>query len=412
MFGLTAIECFIAIIVIFAITYWITPREYLWAPFILITILLCVLAYNAVPAGTDDLARYFKYIEWMREGGKETFDELVNEDILDWKSFRVTAYICYFVSKTSSDFWLPVITILIVYGGAFLVIYRAGRMFNASKPYLFVTAMMFISTYWFYDVYSGTRNGLAFSIAVTAAYFHLLERKFIPLCYVGYVIAALTHSGGIMPVALALLAAFTFNTSGKFINGALIFGVVAGGALFPYIASVTDSEFFDAVGEKAERYGQGNLIDLSSETTMYYVNITFAILCLAILIYVSYYFTNSKYASELKRFYKYTSLCLFFAIGCAFTSGLIFVRFTRFILPVLIPILFLIGMTIQREQVTEEGSVKLSYYSSFAESFRYRISMLVWFVVIAYTAIHLWYLINGSSLVWLTFDNDYAWLDW
>ncbi|MBR2134354.1 MAG: EpsG family protein [Eubacterium sp.] len=404
MFGLTAIECFIAIIVVFVISYWITPRKYVWVSFLLTTVLLCVLAYNVSPNPQDDLLRYYKQIDWMRSGGIDRMHEAIKEDQFDWKTFRVTAYICYFVSRLPSNSWLPVITIFIVYGGAFLVIYRAANRFKVSKAYIFIAAMMFLSTYWYYDVYSGTRNGLAFSIAVTAAYFHLFERNFIPLCYIGYLTAAFTHSGGIMPVALALLAAFTFNTSGKFINGALIFGVVAGGALFPYIASVTDSEFFDAVGEKAEHYGQGSFIDLSNETTMYYVNITFAILCLAILIYVSYYFTNSRYASELKRFYKYTSLCLFFAIGCAFTSGLIFVRFTRFILPVVIPILFMIGMTIQREQVTEEGSVKLSYYSNFAESFRYRISMLVWFVVIAYTAIHLWYLINGSSLHWLTFE--------
>lgn len=405
MFGLTAIECFLAIIIIFVISYWITPRKFAWIPFLLTTVLLCVLAYNVSPNPTDDLTRYFKYIEWMRSGGKDTLDSLIDENIFDWKTFRVSAYLCYFVSKTSSNFWLPVITIGIVYGSAFLVLYRAANRFNVNKLYLFIAAMMFLSTYWYYDEYSGTRNGLAFSIAVTCAYFHLLERKFIPLCYVGYVIAALTHSGGIMPVALALLAAFTFNTSGKFVNGVLIFGIIAGGALFPYIASVTDSEFFDAVGEKAESYSSGGFYNaLSTGSTMYFVNVTFTALCLMILFYISYYLINSQYASELKRFYKFSSLCLFFSVGSAFTSGLIFVRFARFILPVIIPLLFMVGMTIQKEQVTEEGSIKLAYYSDPVKSYRYRMSALVWIIVIAYTVVHMWYLCAGSSLHWITFE--------
>ncbi len=331
-------------------------------------------------------------------------DYLIEEDQHDWKTFRVTAYICYFVSKTDSNFWLPAITIGIVYGGAFLVLYSAAKHFDVGKFTLFVASMMFLATYWYYDQYSGTRNGLAFSIATTSAYFHLLERRYIPLCYFGYFLAALTHSGGIMPVGIALLAAFTFNTSGKFINGALIFGMAGGGVLLPYLAEVTDIEFFDKVGQRALDHSSRRVDDITSLGTNYIVNISFIALSFVILFYISYYFVNSEHAPELKRFYKFASLCLFFATGSAITSGLIFMRFVRFILPVIVPVLFMVGMTIQREQLATEGDVRLSYYSNPSASFRYRISTLIWIVVIAYTAIHLWYLCAGSSIYGMTFE--------
>ena len=39
MFGLSAIECFIAIVLIFIVLYWITPRKAAWIP-ILVTVII------------------------------------------------------------------------------------------------------------------------------------------------------------------------------------------------------------------------------------------------------------------------------------------------------------------------------------------------------------------------------------
>ena len=225
MFGLTAIECFIAIVIIFVVAYWITPRKASWIPIILVTVLLSFLAFKMMPNYTDDLSRYFSALEAFRAGGKETLHRYIEDDRFGWKTYRVAAYYFYYISKLNNNHFLPAITIFIVYGLGFLTIYRAAKRFEVNKVYLFLAVFFFISTYWFYDTASGIRNGLSFAIAFACAYYHLVERKNIVLCYVGYILACFIHSAGILVVVFVIIAELTLNTSGKFMNFLFIFGL-------------------------------------------------------------------------------------------------------------------------------------------------------------------------------------------
>lgn len=399
MFGLTAIEVFLVIVAIFIVVYWITPQKFSWLPFLLITVLFAVLAFNITPYDSDDLSRYFKALNEMRVEGYDGLQRYIREDQFDFDTYRVAAYYVYFLSKLSNNHWLPFTTMFIVYGLGFYCIYKASVRFNVNKIHLFLASMFFISTYWYYDTVSGTRNGLAFAVAFACSYQHLVERKHFILCYIGYVLAALTHSAGILPVLLVIVTELTLNTSGKFLNFVFVFSISGGGVLIRYLSEVSDNDFIQSMAGKAENHGLGDSLETG---TMFRVNITVLLIVTLLLIYVSYYFLNSDYTSSLKRLYKYASSTVYFMIGCML-SGLIFVRFARWILPLIGALLFMIGMQIQRNQINKEGLTKLTYYSPTKQSIRIKTRSVAYIIYVAYTAVHFWYLCNGSSLYWIMF---------
>lgn len=399
MFGLSAIEVFLVIIAIFVVLYWIVPRKNVWFPFLIVVVLLSVLAFNIVPDESDDLARYFKALNEFRSGGKDTLDRYIEEDQFGWNTYRVAAYYFYFISKLGNNSWLPAITIFIVYGLGFLLIYKAAERFQVNKGYLFLASIFFLSTYWYYDTASGIRNGLSFAIIFACAYYHLVERKNIPLCYIGYLLACFTHSAGIMPVVLVVLTAVTLNTSGKFINFLLVFGFTIGGAAIQYLATISDNGFIQSLAGKAEHYSAGESLETS---TMFIVNITIFVFVAAVMFYVSNYILHSNYSDDLKRIFKYSSIIMYFMLGSIY-SGLIFVRFARWIIPLIGALFFMIGMQIQQNYIQSEGLSKCIYFSPFNQAIRVKTRQIFVLIYFAYTCIHFWYLCVGSSLHWMHF---------
>lgn len=401
MFGLSAIECFICIVAIYAVVYWITPRKAVWLPFALVVVLLSVLAYNVEPNFSDDLSRYFMQLDYLREYGHEylqrCFDENVNGS--NWGTYRMCGYYFYFLSKFPDNHWMPAVTIFLTYGLMFLVIYKAANRFGISKFYLFCGTMIFLSTYWYYDTYSGIRNGLTFAVIFACAYYHLVERRRIVFCYLGYVLASLMHSSGIMLVALVILTEITLNNSGKFMNFLLIFGLVGGGALMQYIATKTDNSFVQSIAGQAEKHQAGETLELGA---MFLVNVTMFIFTALIVIYFSKYILNSEFGNDFKRFYKYSSIVLYFMVGCLY-SGLIFVRIARWVLPIIVAIFFMVGSQMQSNYIKDKGVSYCKFYAPTNEIIRYNTKQIVNISTIVYIVVHFWYLCSGSSLYWMHF---------
>lgn len=399
MFGFTAIECFIIIIAIFAVLYWIIPRKASWLPMLVTTILLSYLALKVVPNESDDLMRYYMQLDYLREYGIDYLHRCFDEGINSWDTYRVCGYYFYILSRFDNDFLISAVTIFIVYGLMFLVLYKAANHFNVNKLYLFGGCMFFLSTYWYYDTYSGIRNGLVFAVIFACAYYHLVERKRIPLCYLGYFLACLTHSSGIMIVALVILTELTLNNSGKFMNFLLMFGIIGGGAFVQFLATVTDNGFIQSIAGQVENQKASD--SLYTET-LFLVNITMLIMVAVILIYFSTYILHSEYSADLKRIYKFSSIILFFMVGSLY-SVLIFMRISRWILPIIGALIFMIGMQLQSDKFAKDGKSYTYYYAPFNETVRARLKPMFCIVFCGYTAVHFWYLINGSSLYWMHF---------
>lgn len=403
MLGLTAVEAFLVIIAVFAVSYWIIPQKYSWLSFLIAAVMLAWLGFNIEPDVSDDLSRYFKALDEMREEGYDGLLRYIEEDQFDFKTFRVSAYYVYFISKLGNDHWLPCITMFIVYSLNFYCIYKASVHFNINKGHTFLGTLFFLCTYWYYDTCSGTRNGLAFAIVVACSYQLIVERKHKILCYIGLVIACFTHSAGIIPVVLVLLAELTFNTSGKFLNFLLVFGILCGAAGIRFLGSISDSNFIQSLLGKVDRNEAGTVLETG---TMFRVNMVVLFIVLGILLYFSYFILNCDYTKDLRRFYKYTSIITYFCIGALF-SGLIFVRFARWILPVLGGLLYMIGMKSQSLYIEEKGLNYCLYYAPFKAQARVKLRCLVSLVYVVFTAIHMWYMCNGSSLIWMHFDYEY-----
>lgn len=398
-FGLSAIQCFIAIIAIFIVVYWLTPRKSAWFSILVVTVLLSVLAFYFEPNETDDLTRYYSQINYLREYGFDYLQRCFNEGINDWNVYRVCGYYFYFISKLPSNSFLPAITIFISYGLLFLVIYKVANKFNVSKGNLFLALMFFLSTYWFYDTASGIRNGLVFSVIFTCAYYMLYERKHVLLCFVGCILSCFMHSAGIILIGIIIITYLTINMSSKFLNIILVFGLAAGGWFMDYLAGISDNEYIQSIAGKAEHYISGSSINMG---TAFIVNVVTYVIVLIVMLYASHIIKKSNCADEFKNFNKFATYIMCFMVGSIFTS-LIYLRLARWILPVLGGIYFMIGMQLQSKQaVTPQGHCETEEKSSkLVMEGRFRGLVIVIFCL--YICIHFWYLCTGSSIVWMSF---------
>ncbi|MFR5876153.1 MAG: EpsG family protein [Eubacterium sp.] len=405
IFGFTAVQTFLIILFVFAVLYWIIPQKYQWITFLLTALALAYMAHYLVPDELDDLSNYFYFIREMKEGGRERFQEMIDTGQFEWDTYRVAAYYFYFISFLSTPHYLASITIFIVYGLMFLVIYRASIKFNVDKLDTFIGTMFFLATYWYYDTASGIRNGLTFAVVFACAYYHLVERKHILFCYLGYFLAVFTHSSGIIPVMLVLLTIITLNTSGKAFNFILVFATAVASVGINYLAKITDNSLINSLAEKTVHYTEKGSYD---STTMLIVNVVTLILVFLLLLYFTEYLLSGRNSNQLNFFYKYASNTMFFLVGAYFLN-LVFLRFVRWIIPMIGALIFMIGMKSQKEQMNSEGLVYTKYYAPPIARLKYKIRPLVYIVFIVYIIIHIWYDCNGSSLVWAHFEDE--WID-
>lgn len=404
MLGLTALQFFFGIIVVFTITYWIFPNKIKWVSFVIMVALLGVLAFHIEPGPTDDLSLYFKYISSFHEEGFDACKSAIEDNAFDWKTYRMCAYYFYLVSLIGDVHWLPAITVMFSYGTTFLMIEKTSKRFEIDKKWTFFASMFFISTYWLYDLASGIRNGFAFAIVMICAYYHLVERKRIPLCYAGYVIACLCHSAGIVMVAVVVVAALTLNSSGKFVSIILVTGFALGGYLMRYLSSFSDSDYVQNVAERTSRFSVGTI----GRETNYYVNIATVLVVLLIVWYAAPFFTTGRYAKELKRLYKFSSSVCLFLIGGVATAPMVFMRVTRWVVPVIGALVFMLAMQIQVDLL--EGKVKRDIYDEKSKdiALRFRIRPFVIGAYVLFSIVHMWYSFNGSSMIYMYFADEWV----
>ena len=173
--------------------------------------------------------------------------------------------------------------------------------------------LFFLSTYWFYDTASGIRNGLAFAVVIACAYYHLVEKRNIILCFFGYVAACLLHSSPILPVTILLITLLTMKIGSKFVNIVMVLGLGIGGALIQTLSERTDNAFVSSIAEKSTDFSTA--VSLNMQTN-YLVNIATLVIVLIVNWYVSVYYVRSKETDPIYRFYRYCSITAFFMIGC------------------------------------------------------------------------------------------------
>lgn len=406
---LTGVQFFLFILVVFTVLFWLIPQKYQWVSFLVTVILFAYMAYMIVPDTSDDLDLYFWHIDVMRSGGKKAFDSFVEGNNFDWQTYRVSGYFMYFISKLKNNHFMPAIIIFCCYGSSLFVINDASKRFDVDKFHTYLGTMFYLSTYWFFDVCSGIRNGFAFTTAFAAAYFHIVVKKYRPICFLAYFNATFFHSAGFMPLIIVLLTFITLKIPGKFINVALIFSVFIGSSLFSYLSKIYDNGFIQTAAEKSNHYGNNYKLGenmLGDTNTMYKVTIVTGVIVFLLLIFVLNYFRNSEEAETLFRFEKLSSSTFYFAIG-AIPVGLIFVRVIRWMIPIIGAVLFMVGMQYQKNEIDKKGVSEALYYSDNIKRFKYKARPIIITLWIVFVAVHIWYDVNGSSLIWAHFEHEW-----
>ena len=166
----------------------------------------------------------------------------------------------------------------------------------------------------------------------------------------------------------------------------MILGLAVGGAFIQFIS------------EKSENNTEAVRLNTS---TGFLVNIVTLVIVLLVIWYFSVYFVRDKETDPIYRFYRYCSTTAFFMIGCLFSS-LIFLRFARWILPIMGAVLFMVGMQKQADFVKKQPP-NFIYTGEKKMVLRVRTQGAMLLVYFAYICVHFWYACVGSSLIWMHF---------
>ena len=391
---------YLIIVLAFCALYPLIPRKHIKWLFLALVLALSVMAFNMVPYKTDDVANYFRQIDQLRDGGWNALQEKIDNNENNWGSLPVCGYYFYFISLFPDNGMLPAITIFLAHGGMFLVLWRAANRFNVGKWYLFLSSLFILSTYWFYDICSGIRNGLAFTLFCVFIYFDVVEKKFRPACWIGYLLMLGLHSSAILMLTIRMALLLSRKGKGKIMSVLMFFAMLVGGAVIPKLGDITGIEYLQLISQKAER--AADTTGVGSQTN-YFVNISIFIVACILVIYCLYVLDKNHKYDDFKEYEKFVQLVLSFMTGAIF-FGLTFVRFARWVIPAVTSVVFMVGMQANTDIKKEMYSNKKQKSVIKSGMLMSSNELLINVCFIAYTCVHLWYACAGSSLIWLHFS--------
>ena len=392
---------YLAIVAAFCVIYPFVPRKYIKWLFLALVLALSVMAFFVVPEETDDLSNYFSLIASLRKGGFSLLRRMIESGSEDWDSLPVCGLYFYLISRFPDNGMLPAVTIFLAYGSIFWVLWRAAKRYEVNKWYLFLASVFLLSTYWFYDICSGIRNGLTFTLFCFFAYVELVEKKWRPACWVGYVAMCLMHSSGILMMMVRLALLVSGRKGSKLTSVLIFFVMIVGGAIMPHLGEITGIEYFQLLSQKAERAVSTSGF---ANGTQYLVNVSVFVVAVCVFYYAVYVIKKQteKYES-FSDYINFVQLIVFFMLG-SITFTLTFIRFARWVIPAVISVVFMVGMQANSNAKIEmltgrknKSVIKSGMTLSSNE-------LVINFCMVAYTAVHMWYACNGTSLIWLKFS--------
>ncbi len=392
---------YLAIVAAFCVIYPFVPRKYIKWLFLALVLALSVMAFFVVPEETDDLNNYFSRIASLRKGGFSLLRRMIEDGSEDWDSLPVCGLYFYLISRFPDNGMLPAVTIFLAYGSIFWVLWRAAKRYEVNKWYLFLASVFLLSTYWFYDICSGIRNGLTFTLFCFFAYVELVEKKWRPACWVGYVAMCLMHSSGILMMMVRLALLVSGRKGSKLTSVLIFFVMIVGGAIMPHLGEITGIEYFQLLSQKAERAVSTSGF---ANGTQYLVNVSVFVVAVCVFYYAVYVIKKQteKYES-FSDYINFVQLIVFFMLG-SITFTLTFIRFARWVIPAVISVVFMVGMQANSNAKIEmltgrknKSVIKSGMTLSSNE-------LVINFCMVAYTAVHMWYACNGTSLIWLKFS--------
>ena len=184
----------------------------------IIAITYAFIAYHIRFTSSMDISRVTTSMKYWYDIG--ILKTIKNQSEMDPLS---TIY--YYFIGLSGDFHLiPAISILIIYGFSFALIYRCSIFFNLSKKEMNIITFLFLSLYVFFYAYSNIRIYMCFSILSFFIYMELIEDKCHIICWPFYIAAIFFHYASLPFVLLRVLVYKykSFTLSRIFVIGILV----------------------------------------------------------------------------------------------------------------------------------------------------------------------------------------------
>ena len=232
------------------------------------------------------------------------------------------------------------------------------------------------------------------------AYLELVEKKYKPLCWLGYLAMCFMHSSGILMMMIRIALLLSGKKNSKFMSVLVFFALILGGAVMPRLGEITNIEYLKLISEKAER---ATATSGFANGTQYLVNVSVFVVAVCVFCYAVYVIKKQteKYES-FSDYINFVQLIVFFMLG-SITFILTFIRFARWVIPAVISVVFMVGMQANSNAKIEmltgrknKSVIKSGMTLSSNE-------LVINFCMVGYLLVHMWYACNGTSLIWLKF---------
>lgn len=185
-----------------------TTVDPLFVALIIILGFLAIIAYRLRPIVENDL---FRYYAWSQDFAQNTYIDFIKGTRLD---SQISFSLFWLAGKTGALGLIPMITVIIVYGIVFGVIYDAGKTLKISNKIILQYCLFAIALLQFGPIASNVRNVTAFAIVICAAYRDLFKKKKDALTLFLYLIPCGIHIAAaifiLARVALPIYKRFRF----------------------------------------------------------------------------------------------------------------------------------------------------------------------------------------------------------
>ena len=274
--------------------------------YILIAILFAVVAFSFQPLPTDDLTREYEKLRNIAEKGWSYFSimtsNLRGQNYSNSFEGLYAAQVYYYLfSKLEVLNWFPAITIFIDYILEFKLLTKIQKRFQLTEKDGFLLFLMIVCFRETYNMMSGIRNYLAFTIFGYAIYSDLIEKKNRLLCFIVYILCALMHPSAWIIIAIRIACLIPSRKAKNILCVASLLWGNLFSVILGLLSRYSGIPLFNSIYVKMYSYvnsgsSYSSLSTASSRYLWYMASNIFIIMTIAVL-----FFTWSKNRSLVNR---------------------------------------------------------------------------------------------------------------
>lgn len=334
-FFLRDVQLTLILLLVISISGFIIYPKYRLHTLIISVFCLAYFAFNFIPGEGNDLSWHYLMLDKIRN-----LNWSIVEKIESFSASPILLIYFYLISKLGNNGYLPAITIAIIYGVMFFILYRSSLKKNVQQGSIdyiakngFPTALVYIMcTMHYIYLISGIKNNLAFSIFVLGVYLELVEQKSKLLCW-GLMITSVFIHPSLVLIVFARLMITLYNKYSS------IFYIIICMS-FPFIATLFQNilqqfALVPLVGVIIDKIGV--YILEASEMQPHMMFICFLRLFLALIILI--WDKNKNESNGLSIKYMKLVYTIFFITVSFSTRYIMFYRMNEILCMLLIPII-------------------------------------------------------------------------